>query len=98
MNRPQVSIVERHKADAGYFVLVIVPASDGLLADVELHAVLHWGYEESDQLSIPYPITLRGVVVENPYILRPDGAIERADSMDFPSLDKFIQAVRAGNV
>jgi hypothetical protein len=98
MNRPQVSINERHKADAGYFVLVIVPASGGLPADVELHAVLHWGYEKNDQISIPYPITLGGVVVENPHILRPDGAVEQAEGVDFASLDEFRQAVRNGDV
>jgi hypothetical protein len=98
MNRPQVTINERHKADAGYYVLEIIPASDDVPAAVELHAVLSWGYEKNDQFSIPYPVTLSGVVADNGYILRPDGTVERVEGVEFASLDEFRLAVRDGQV
>ena len=98
MSRPIVNIIERHPAEPGYYVLAVVPASDDVPADVELHAVLHWGYEKEDQVSIPYPITLGGVNVEGPHILRPDGAIERAEGSDYASLEAFRQALGKGDV
>lgn len=98
MSRPQVAIAERHMAEAGYYVLLVIPARDGIPAAVERQAVLHWGYEKGDELSIPYPITLGGVVVDDSHILRPDGAIERADGEVFSSLEEFLQAVRDGDV
>lgn len=98
MTRPEVIISERHKADAGYYVLVIVRHSNGEPATVEHHSVLHWGYEKNDELSIPYPITLGGVVVDDLHILRPDGVVVRADGPAFASLEEFRQAVRDGDV
>ena len=92
-----VKIHSRSQALPGYFLLAIVPADHDRPAEIEKRAIVEWGYEEDDEFSIPYPITLGGVVAEDIFVLRPDGAVEDVEGLRFDSLEQYRQALRDGD-
>lgn len=86
------------QALAGYFLLEKIPAHDDQQSRVEQRAVIAWGYEKDDDFSIPYPITLGGVVAEDIFVLRPDGAVEDVQGVRFESLEQYLHALRDGGL
>lgn len=98
MRRPFVKIHARTLAIAGYFLLEKIDAHEAEPAHVEKRAVVAWGYENDDEFSIPYPVTLAGVVVEDVIVLRPDGVVEDAMGPIFQSLEEYVAALNDSGI
>jgi hypothetical protein len=84
----RVMVKEVIKADPGYFTLIPVDNEAGNKFEALHMPIVAWALER-DTLQ-PYPITLAGLDVDTPSILRPDGKVERLGQQTFSSVVEWL--------
>lgn len=79
------------EANPGYFVLTPVENEEGTALEALQTPVVAWALERDTYQ--PYPITLNGIDILTPCILRPDGKVDRLDQETFASIAEWLQDV-----
>ncbi|MET3134759.1 hypothetical protein AAKU55_005061 [Oxalobacteraceae bacterium GrIS 1.11] len=75
-------------ANPGFYVLEMLHDESGHPSEAIKCPVLAWALEGN--ILAPYPVTSEGVQFDTPYVLQPDGTVERVFDSWFPSLDEWM--------
>lgn len=73
-------------AQPGWFVISLLSDETGFPVAVDQESIVAWAFEEGDECSIPYPVTMGGVRTDDPVIVNPAGSVDSVGHDTAPTL------------